>query len=41
MNDVASLVKAVTAEAYEIADGKGRLPERIEVEGSRLKSLKS
>ncbi len=31
MNDLNSLVRAVTAEAYELADKMGRLPERIEV----------
>ena len=32
MNDLASLVGAVTAEAYELTDKRGHLPERIEVE---------
>ena len=31
MNDLNSLVRAVTEEAYELADKRGRLPERIEV----------
>ena len=31
VNDLLSLVRAVTAEAYEVADKRGRLPERIEV----------
>ena len=30
MNDLASLVGAATAEAYEITDKRGHLPERIE-----------
>ena len=34
MNDLASLVRATTAEAYALADKTGRLPERIEVEAS-------
>ena len=34
MNDLSSLVHAVTAQAYEVADKKGRLPERIEVKAS-------
>lgn len=34
MNDLNSLVRAVTAEAYELADKTGRLPERIEVKAS-------
>ena len=34
MNDLPSLVRAVAAEAYELADKRGRLPERIEVKAS-------
>ena len=34
VNDLASVVRAVTAEAYELADKKGRLPERIEVKAN-------
>ena len=34
MNDLNSLVRTVTAEAYELADKRGRLPERIEVKAS-------
>ena len=34
MNDLNSLVRSVTAEAYELADRRGRLPERIEVKAS-------
>ena len=34
MQDLSSLVRAVTAEAYELADKRGRLPERIEVKAS-------
>ena len=34
MNDLNSLVRAVTTEAYELADKRGRLPERIEVEAN-------
>ncbi|MYB75605.1 MAG: HNH endonuclease [Chloroflexi bacterium] len=34
VNDLNSLVRAVTAEAYELADKRGRLPERIEVKAS-------
>lgn len=34
MNDLNSLVRAVTAEAYEQADKRGRLPERIEVKAT-------
>ena len=34
MEDLNSLVRAVTAEAYEIADKRGRLPERIQVEAN-------
>ena len=29
MNDLNSLVRAVRTEAYELADKRGRLPERI------------
>ena len=32
MNDLNALVRAVTAEAYELGDKRGRLPERIVVE---------
>ena len=31
MSDLASVVRADSAEAYELADKRGRLPERIEV----------
>ena len=34
MNDLASLVRAVTVEAYDVPDKRGRLPERIEVEAN-------
>ena len=34
MNDLVSLVGAVTAEAYALAERRGRLPERITVEAS-------
>ncbi len=34
LNDLASVVCAVTAEAYALADKTGRLPERIEVEAN-------
>ena len=34
VNDLNSLVRTVTAEAYELADKRGRLPERIEVKAS-------
>lgn len=34
MNNLPSLVRAVTAEAYELADKRGRLPDRIEVKAS-------
>ena len=34
VNDLASLVGAVTAEAYELADKRGHLPERIEVKAN-------
>lgn len=34
MNDLPSLVRAVTAEAYELAAERGRLPERVEVKAS-------
>ena len=34
MNDLNSLVSAVTAEAYGLAHKRGRLPERIEVKAS-------
>ena len=34
MNDLASLIRAVTVEAYESANEKGRLPERIRVEAN-------
>ena len=34
MDELASLVGAVTAETYELADKRGRLPERIEVKAS-------
>ena len=34
MNDLASIVHAVTIEAYELADKTGRLPERIKVEAN-------
>ena len=34
MNGLNPLVRAVTAEAYELADKRGRLPERIEVKAS-------
>ena len=34
MNDLPSLVRAVTAEAYELADKRGRLPERIEAKAN-------
>ena len=34
MNDLASLVGAVTAETYELADKRGRLPERIEIKAN-------
>ena len=34
MNDLNSLVKEVTSKAYEIANMRGRLPERINVETS-------
>ena len=34
MNDLTSLVRAVTKEAYELADKRGRLPEQIEVKAS-------
>ena len=34
MNDLKSLVSAITAEAYELADKRGRLPERIEVKAN-------
>ena len=34
MNDLDSLVRAVTAEAYKLAYKRGRLPERIEVEAN-------
>ena len=34
MNDLPSLVRAVTKEAYDLADRTGRLPEEIEVKAS-------
>ena len=34
MNDLPSLVRAVTKEAYELADTTGRLPEQIEVKAN-------
>ena len=34
VNDLASVVRAVTAEAYALADKKGRPPERIKVEAN-------
>ena len=34
VTDLASVVRAVTTEAYALADKKGRLPERIEVEAN-------
>ncbi len=34
MNDLHSLIRAVTAEAYDLADKRGRLPEQIEVEAN-------
>ena len=34
MNGLESLVRAVTAEAYELADRRGRLPERIELKAN-------
>ena len=34
VNDLASVVSAVTAEAYALADKRGRPPERIEVEAN-------
>ena len=34
MNDLNSLIRAVTTEAYELADRRGRLPERIEVKAN-------
>ena len=34
MNDLESLVRAVTEEAYDLAHRRGRLPERIELEAS-------
>lgn len=34
MNDLPSLVRAVTAEAYGLADKRGRLPDRIEVKAN-------
>ena len=34
MNDLSSVVRAVTAESYELADMRGRLPERIEVKAN-------
>ena len=34
MNDLPSLVRAVTAEAYELANKSGRLPERINVQAT-------
>ena len=34
VNDLNTLVGAVTAEAYKLADKRGRLPERIEVKSS-------
>lgn len=34
MHDLASVVRAVTADAYELADARGRLPERIEVKAN-------
>ena len=34
MGDLKSLVRAVTAEAYELADERGRLPERIDVKAN-------
>ena len=34
MNDLPSLIRAVTKEAYELADKRGRLPEKIEVKAS-------
>ena len=34
MNDLPSLVRAVTKEAYELANKRGRLPEQIEVKAS-------
>ena len=34
MNDLPSLVRAVTTEAYELADKRGRLPEQIEVKAN-------
>ena len=34
MNDLSSLVRAVTAEAYELASKRGRLPEQIEVKAN-------
>ena len=34
MNDLPSLVRAVTAEAYELAAKRGRLPEQIEVKAN-------
>ena len=34
MNDLNSLVRAVTVEAYGLADKRGRLPERIEIKAN-------
>ena len=34
VNDLPSLVRAVTAEAYELAAKRGRLPEQIEVKAN-------
>ena len=34
MDELASMVRSVTAEAYALADKRGRLPDRIEVEAS-------
>ena len=34
VNDLTSLVRTATAEAYELADKRGRLPERIEVKAN-------
>ena len=37
MNDLSSVIRKVTAEAYDLADKTGRVPERIAVNPRNLK----